>query len=289
MIEKEQKNENRPPIVGQKPTATRILDIGLIGAAIAIPLFVAVAMYYKITALWLILGLFGTAFFFPIGAFVGWWLFEPKKRAQLLRWIKRRNYGVIYLVHRQSGYMLPLVRDFNNSILIKDEALWVLKGGKIYRIDDKKEDIREIEVKPENIAYVGGVPVMFLDLESKRPLTFKGHDAREATPTEVGAVILGYVYNQTTKAIASLKKQWNWLLMGILALSLVSAVLSYLTMNQIEQVSKTVAALQGKVAAQPITVTPAPAEPSTQPEQNATAPQPAPIPSDQGVSVGGTG
>jgi len=145
----------------------------------------------------LIILLIGSLGFLPIGFLFGWFLLDPYKRAKALRFLTKKNYGIINLVSKGKN-IISMVKDFDNSVVVIKDRLLLLKKNRVYRMT--KENKSTEVIKPENIFYLDGVPVLFFDIDGMKPLSFfKEEDTSD--PQDVGATLLGWLNNQYAKAL----------------------------------------------------------------------------------------
>jgi len=143
-------------------------------------------------------------------AFLMFLLIEPFNRVNLLRTITKKNYGVIYLVGR-GKQITTLIRNFDEDTIWVDNNVWVLEPTKIYR-KDNKTNVNTIESK--HIHVISGIPVLFLSLDSMKPLDFFSSQT-DIKPEEIGASLRGWLYNQYAKMLF-FKRTFE--LVGLLAL-----------------------------------------------------------------------
>ena len=156
----------------------------------------------------------------PIGIPIGAILIDSYLRCRVLRFINpRKNYGVIHIVSK-GHYIVTMVKDINESIIMKDEAIWGISKGYVYNFNKK---VRH-EIKSEHINYIANVPVIYLDYESMKPLTFH-QEKTEISPKQLGSSLVGWAMVQKKKAIRS-QKQVNYMYLIIAILIIVNIALT---------------------------------------------------------------
>ena len=117
--------------------------------------------------------LIGSVFFFPTGMIAGWILFDPVMRCKVIRKVSRRNYGIINFVG-DGTKVVQKIKNFEHSLIWRDNELWVLSGDKIIQVTkDANAVTKEKQIKSENVlTYVDTVPVVYVDMHSMEPLSF---------------------------------------------------------------------------------------------------------------------
>jgi len=168
----------------------------------------------------------------PLGIPLGAILIDTYLRCRVLRFINpRKNYGVIHIVSK-GHYIVTMIRDLNESIIMKDEAIWGISKGYVYNFNKKSRH----EIKAEHINYISNVPVIYLDYESMKPLTFH-QEVTQISPKQLGSSLVGWAMVQKKKAIRS-QKQVNYMYLIISILIIVNIALTgyiYMLLSQIMQ------------------------------------------------------
>jgi len=113
--------------------------------------------------------LLGSVAFLPIGLVIGWLFLDPYMRAKVYKWIRRKNYGVVNLVGRGKT-IISMIKNFDEDVILVGSSMWILEPSRVYRYDKTSESYA---INPDNIMYISGVPTIFLDLDTMRPLTFE--------------------------------------------------------------------------------------------------------------------
>lgn len=144
--------------------------------------------------------LLGGFFFLPIGAFVGWIFVDPFQRAKIYRSVRKKNYGIVNFVSKGQR-IVSRIKNFDEDLLFVRDAVWHLEPNRVFTMTKEDTDAEisaQYPISPENIATVQGIPTLFLDMNTMRPLTF-WKDQGEADPIDLGSTLKGYLMNQLQK------------------------------------------------------------------------------------------
>ncbi len=186
-------------------------------------LLVGVGWMYRTNAnVLVIMALLGAFAFMPIGFLLGWLIMDPFMRATIIRKLTRRNFGILFLVSR-GKQVIPLIKDLNGSLIWHDRKVWVITPSRIYTL--RKSADGDFAIKSEDIYLVGGVPTMFIDFDTMKPIGFF-KDQSEIKPEELGASLIGWNNNQIAKAIV-FKKQVTTMVTILLVIVLACVYFSY--------------------------------------------------------------
>jgi len=168
----------------------------------------------------------------PLGIPLGAILIDTYLRCRVLRFVNpKRNYGVIHIVSK-GHYIVTMIRDLNESIIMKDEAIWGISKGYVYNFNKKARH----EIGTEHINYISNVPVLYLDYESMKPLTFH-QEQTTISPKQLGSSLVGWAMVQKKKAIRS-QKSVNYMYLIISVLIIINIGLTgyiYMLLSQIMQ------------------------------------------------------
>jgi len=177
---------------------------------------------------------FGFLIFLPLGIFVGWLVLDPYQRAKVLRFLTKRNYGIVNIVSRGKE-IKSIIKNFDEDVIKIGEAVWVIEPNKIYRLD-KSDNV--VVIDPKTIHYIGGVPTLFISLDNARPLSFF-EEPSKIKPEELGATLSGWVYNQMAKALF-FKRTMEIIFIGLIILIIISIYFGYNAYNEIQQLKEMV-------------------------------------------------
>lgn len=177
--------------------------------------------------LWISTGILA-GFVFAILVFL---YFDTFSRVKILRAISKKNYGLLFLVGR-GKQITTLVKNLDEDTIWIDNNVWVIDSNRIYR-KDNKTNVNVIESK--HINTISGIPVMFLSLESMKPLDFFSNDT--VKPEEVGATLRAWLYNQYAKMLF-FKKTIEIAAIVIIVLLLAITFFSYISYNNSQEIAK---------------------------------------------------
>jgi len=184
--------------------------------------------------------------------FVLGWTRNPINKLKLLRWITKRDYGIVYLVGK-GGILKAAVVPFDGGVIElktgKGKALWVFTRERIYLLSRDylkgktkitPKDLEDLpkeakkDVKDKIIYHSGVVPVLFLSYDSFEPMEIKGVEGK-VSPIELGSILNGWVTNQALKNVQAVKNMEK--IMWLMAIGvIVSVALSYMAYNEAHNV-----------------------------------------------------
>lgn len=199
--------------------------------------------------LWMMMGIGGL-----FGIIFGYIYFNPFQWVQLKRNFTKKNYGIVYFTSRGRA-LYPKIVNFGEDVLRKNDGLWVLYEGAIYRQVGKEEpqgtetktiEIQEHkgkifrqpkttakvklhkEIKSGEIEYRQGVPVMFLDIEDMLPLRLLSEKMTlpiTRNPYMIEAVLGKEVAAAELEALKMTKKSLKMLIMITAVLVIITLAL----------------------------------------------------------------
>lgn len=178
--------------------------------------------------MWASLGIIA-GFVFAILVFL---YFDTFSRVKILRAVTKRNYGIVFLVGR-GKQITTLVKNLDEDTIWIDNNVWIIDSNKIYR-KDNKTNINAIESK--HINTISGIPILFLSLESMKPLDFYS-DENTVKPEEIGATLRAWLYNQYAKMLF-FKKTIEIAAIVIIVLLLAITFFSYVSYNNSQEIVK---------------------------------------------------
>lgn len=196
--------------------------------------------------------LLGSLGFLPLGFVLGWIFLDPYMRCKVLRWIRRKNYGIVHLVGR-GKQITTLIKDFNKDLIWVDNNVWIIEPNKIYKYGKEGQTYA---ITSKHILTLSGVPTIFLSLDSMKPLDFY-EETTKIKPEEIGATLRGWVYNQYAKAMF-FKRTME--IIGIVTLVLIAVALYFGYQNYIMihdqtlPLLETIKATCGKIASKNATI-----------------------------------
>lgn len=171
--------------------------------------------------------LLGATSFAPLGLMLGWFFGDPFQRAKIRRSITKKNYGIVNFVSKGARIM-STIKNFDYDILFVGDGVWILERNKVY-MQDKNDGIMGTKavypILPEHVNSVIGIPVIFLDVDTMRPLSFH-KEAGEANPIDLASTMKGYIMNQLAKNMF-FKRTFMLLIIIVIATSVLNLGLTY--------------------------------------------------------------
>jgi len=195
-------------------------------------------------AMFALLIIVGATTFLPIGMIMGWLIFDPVMRCKILRKTTKRNYGVIQFVG-QGGKMFPKIKNFDQSLIWRNNECWVLAESRVYQQTKDGNAINKgKEIDSKNIVtYVDTVPVMFLDTHSMAPMKLSNEGDTSVYPVEIGSALKAWVDNQRAKmmAVKKMEDQMMWIIIIACVGAVIAGIITYM---KVEEMSETITALR---------------------------------------------
>jgi hypothetical protein len=195
-------------------------------------------------AMYAIVIIIGSFMFIPVGMIVGWIMFDVFIRCKMLRRISKRNYGIVNFVGKGKR-IVSKIKNFDHGLIWQKEDLWVLTKGKIYQQTKDGNAANEgYSLDPDSVlTLVDTVPVIFVDMDSMEPLSITQQGRTPIYPSEIGSACKAWIDVQRAKLLSS-KKTMDILLIIAVICCIGAIVVSVLTMNKVEELTKLVQALQ---------------------------------------------
>jgi len=228
-------------------TSGKTKEITITLAVVGIVLVVLLRNFIPNQAMYLLLIIIGVTSFFPMGMMAGWIMFDPVMRCKIIRKVTKRNYGVVNFVGHGSK-IIPKIKNFDESLIWKQNECWVLTKGKVYQMTKDPNAITEGKVINDTsiVTYVDTVPVLFVDMHSMEPLELSGTDRVPVYPEEIGSALKAWVDNQRAKMM-SLKKMEGNLMIILLICAAAAAGLAFMTMTKVEEMAETIQVLREQI------------------------------------------
>jgi len=219
-IEVVQEEEKPKPVRKEKPK-TNIYDAAKFFFIVSLVFIVAIAYTTGSTGT-IILSLLGSFFFLPLGVIIGWILLDPFMRAKALRTIRKKNYGLVFLTGRGKN-IITKVKNFDDDLIwIGKDKCWHISPSEVKNLNKYDE---KYGISDENISYFSGVPCIFLDIDSMKPLKFY-KEKTPISPEEAGSALMGWTVNQLAKGMF-FKRTMELIFIIILFLAAAAAFFSY--------------------------------------------------------------
>lgn len=182
----------KPPLIQYYPQykAAMLFFVLSVGAIIGSYFFIMDNKAYATLLL-----IYGMACFMPLGLIIGFILFNPIVRIKAMRQMGKKNYGLVNLVGK-GGHIIQKTVDFDGGLLWIKNAVWYLEQNRVANIDAPSEDFYNIS--SDNVRFVSGIPIIYLNMDTMRPLTFFKDDT-PIKPAYLGANLKGWTSNQIAK------------------------------------------------------------------------------------------
>lgn len=201
---------NKMHLLQKKLPIRTIVGIMFVGIAAVVSLFQLEIIKFDLSGGNFLFWLF-SIFFAMIGIGAGFLFGNDRIRVTFLRNATRRNFGFVHFVSR-GRTIFTFIKNLDHD-MIKDKLgrVWVVEPERIY----KHKENESYEIDDPHISMSGGIPQIFLDVDSMRPLTFYkedivDRDGRPIKPERAGAAIKttiavelakGLLQNKTVAAI----------------------------------------------------------------------------------------
>lgn len=187
--------------------------------------------------------LFAILFSVPIGLFLGWIFFDPYQRAKTKRFMMKKNYGIVNFVTK-GNKIISKIKNFDHDLLWVDDGVWVLEANRVYLLEKTDETNKEEQshpLKEGDFLTLSGIPVIFLSIDTMRPLTFH-KQVGDANPIDLASTLKGWVMNQLAKNMFFKKTFTAMSLIGIV-LTICAVYFSYENYNVLQELKDIMPAL----------------------------------------------
>lgn len=184
---------------------------------------------YHMDSISFILLLFGMSCFLPLGLILGKLFLDPYSRCKIYRRLRGKNLGIVKFVHRGAKRTDIRIKNLDEDIIVQGTKLWVLRGDRIYYLDQFDGKIKQHNVNAGSmITSPSQVPEIYLDVETMQPLSFY-KEQTISNPQQVGAVVLGYI-NAKIAEMTFMKKRTTFfylIVIIVVAFNLVMTLAMY--------------------------------------------------------------
>lgn len=220
--------------------------IGL--AVVGLVFLMVVRNFLPNEAMYTIIILVGSFMFIPVGMIMGWVMFDPVMRCKILRKMSKRNYGLVNFVGK-GRKMVSKIKNFDYGLIWKEKECWVLTKDKIYQLTKDGNAANEGKhIDPDSVVtLVDTVPVIFVDMDSMEPLSIIQKDRIPVYPGEIGPSMKAWMDNQRAKMLAT-KTAMNIFMVIAIVACIGAIVVSFLTMNKVDEMAKTLETMQGQLS-----------------------------------------
>lgn len=196
----------------------------IIGLLIIGALFYLIGLVYiypNDAGVYIVALIVGMLAWMPLGMPIGAFLIDTYLRAKFLRLVTKKNYGIVHIVSK-GNYISTMVKDLDQSLIQKGEAIWGISKDCVINLNKKESH----KITDEHIKYYSNVPVIYLDYESMKPLSFI-QDKTDISPKQIGSSLLGWAMVQKKKAIR-MQKQINYMYLIIAVLIGINIYLTFM-------------------------------------------------------------
>ena len=211
---------------------------------IALIFLIVVRSFLPNEAMYLIIILVGSFMFIPVGMLVGWVVFDIVMKCKVMRKLTRRNWGIVNFVGK-GNRIVSKIKNFDEGLIWSNDSCWVLTRDKVCHyskngnlINDEKDEIDPDSV----ITLVETVPVIFVDMDSFEPLSIGIKGREKVLPSEIGNSMKAWMDNQRKKMMG-LQRMNDYLMYAVIICAIASAILSFITMQQVEDLTTKIDAL----------------------------------------------
>jgi hypothetical protein len=184
----------------------------------------------------------------PPFIFVGWLMADPLHRAKTKRTIFKKNYGVVNFVSRGKK-ILTKIKDFNCDTIWVKNAVWMMEPGRIFK-KIRSEDSSEMEeswpITEKNIHDQIGIPEIYLDIDTMRPLEFDYMQKTPISPIDAGSTLKGWVFNELAKNLF-VKRTLSIMLIIAIVAAACSAYIAFLSYQGTEDMKPVLKSIQDTV------------------------------------------
>ena len=160
------------------------------------------------------------AILFAILGFLGGKINDPYFKVKIMNNVLKKNWLLLKTVSKDSKVIRSRAVNGESGVITVGNKLWTVEEGRIYR--ENKQNAGFFIKESKKVVYEEGVPTIYVDEDSIKPLSFEGESTKTIKPQEVGAVLNAWIFNQLAKGLLAMKQQ-NWLLyiaIGLLAVNI---------------------------------------------------------------------
>lgn len=229
--------------------STQGVVLGL--AVIGLIFLMVVREFLPNEAMYAIIIIIGTMMFIPVGMIVGWVAFDTVMRCKILRKVSKTNYGIVNFIGK-GRRMVSKIKNFDYGLIWQRDLCWVLTRDKVYQLTKDGNAANDgYVIDPDSVVtLVDTVPVIFVDMDSMEPLSIVQSGRTPVYPSEIGPACKAWMDIQRAKHLSH-KKVGDTLLMIIIIAEVAAVVVSFLTMNKVEELQGMIKALQESIAQTP--------------------------------------
>jgi len=165
-----------------------------------------------------------------IVAFVVGRAIDPIFRARIMKKLTKRKYGCLALCDIDRKAIDKVIVDLSKDMVYVKGFCWIINNGDIYRQDKPEHGFK---IKDEMLRYEEGVPTIYVDSSSLRPLKIEGTEITPNKPDNIASILSAWEANAMAKIMAA-GGNMNMLILICLFASLGAAGLSYMNMDNMK-------------------------------------------------------
>jgi hypothetical protein len=179
----------------------------------------------------------------------GYFFFNPYRWISIKRKFQGKNFGIINF--RSGRSMYPKVVDLSNTALRTKKGLWIIQNDKIYRQTDNETKLVG-ELKPDNIDFKQGVPMLYMDIDDMLPLQLQGDDKKQESrnPEQVEATISKEIAAAEAEAMRLTRKTLQIIMIIVAVIGVIAVaigIVNYYTLSALQTVSTANVDMLGKI------------------------------------------
>jgi hypothetical protein len=195
-------NKNELPKIGllQQGLPKKLLIYGIISSVVALSIAYSMEwIKFDLNDKFSFLFWIFSFFFLIIGVIAGVIFGDKNVRTVFLRNATKKNFGYVHYVSR-GRYVFTKIRNLDNDFIMdKSGQIFTINKGKIYK---QKDGSQSYDITNEHISMTGGIPQIFIDIDTMEPLSFHvDENAEKFNPERIGANVKTMVAVETAKGL----------------------------------------------------------------------------------------
>lgn len=200
-------------VVNPKVWMVFILLIGIVLSIFGIVTSQAVP---QLVPIFFMFGLMGMLF---VGVPVGGLLFKKEIVCKIMKFITKKNYGVVVIVAGKT--MIDMIKNLDKDYIKINDIIYIIQKSRIYYNDG----VTSQPIDANAVKFSAGIPFIYLDVNSLTPLSFEKDDLN-ITPEEISAPLKAYAILVEAEFM-QYKKRLTLSVLGIILLITLAIGLSY--------------------------------------------------------------
>ena len=166
-----------------------------------------------------------------IGAGVLWLIgraSDPFFKAKIMRWIFKKNYGCLGVCDLDNKRIDLHVIDLTKDSIKISGHVWLIDNCDVYREDKLGQGFK---INPDMARFVEGVPVIYVDRSSLRPLKIEGTESK-VKPETMSAILSALMANERERRIK--QKDENMMVYIVIGVCIVLALMNFMLMGKMD-------------------------------------------------------